>query len=186
VWEQPVASDRVAVFEALRDAAGKWTTPATIPEAFSALPGAAWRPKALFTARGDLYVGWIQADAVARTAAVMLAHRLPNGSWVAPGDRPVTLSTTAGRCESLEITARSDGAIVAIWSESIDGARHVFARRRSPSGEADEAAGWEAPTELSAALRAEAYTPKVASGGPHGRVVVAWIQSSHVRMAAAE
>ncbi|MDI3288832.1 hypothetical protein [Polyangium sp. 15x6] len=167
VWTQETGQGGVAVYLASRDANGAWTQPADLADTFSQPEGKCRDARAAFDPLGHLYVTW--SEDTGTGAAVHLAERAPDGTWIHPGDRPLVLSTEgATQAITPVLAVGRDGGVIVAWSEEVGDHFRVAARRGS-------AAGFGLIEVLSPAGD-HALSPQVAIGGPKDRAAVVWIQ----------
>jgi len=168
-WAQENGQGATLVYLATRDAAGIWTRPRDLTDAFSIEVGYARGVQLAFGPGGDLYVVWYQ-DAGAGDA-VYAARRRPDGTWAEDGRRPMRLSSEGAAALFPKIAVGPDGGAVVVWQEHVGGGPMRVAARRC--GPAD--AAWGPIEPLSPATGDDAVHPAVAVG-PGDRAVAAWAQ----------
>ena len=168
VWVQENGAGATPVYLATRDAAGAWTRPRDLADAFSPAAGVARNARAAFGPGGELYVVWMQGEK-AGTFAVYGARRGPEGRWTVPGRVPVRLSSPGRLAYGPTLAAGPEGAVVAAWVEDWGSRDERVAARRT----GEDRAGWEAIEWLSGPGTAPAGPP-VAAMGPGDRALVGW------------
>jgi hypothetical protein len=184
VWTQPTASGQSGVFLAVRERQAAWHTPASFDDALTGDGIITRCPRIAYSARGDLYLSWLEVAADA-SRRVQLAHRNREGSWIASGREPFTLSASHGAlCPTL--ATGPDGGVVAAWIESSqDGVDALFVRRSSDAHpQTVEASRWTAATPLTTSqLGSTLGAVSLAVGGASDRVAVAWIHDGALQLA---
>lgn len=168
-WAQENGQGDTLVYLATRDAAGTWTRPRDLDDAFSLPHGYARGVQVAFGPGGDLYVVWYQ-DAGAGNA-VYAARRRADGTWSEGGQSPVRLSSEGAVGLFPRLAIGPGGGVVVVWSERAGaGPLRVAARRTGPATEP-----WGAVEVLSPPTGDDAVQPAVAVG-PGDRALAAWAQ----------
>ena len=168
-WTQENGKGATLVYLATRDAAGRWTRPRDLDDAFSLPTGYARGVQLAFGPRGELYVVWYQ-DAGAGNE-VYAARRRRDGTWAEAGRTPIRLSSGGVAGLYPRLAVGPEGGVVVVWTERAGaGLMRIMARR------ADGVRGAWGPLErLSPETGDDAELPAVAVG-PHDRAVAAWAQ----------
>jgi hypothetical protein len=168
-WAQENGKGATIVYLATRDAAGTWTKPSGLDDAFSLPSGYARGVQIAFGPGGDLYVVWYQ-DA-GDGDAVYAARRRPDGTWAEDGRHPIRLSSAGATGLFPRIAIGPAGGVVVVWDEHVAGGpRRIAARRTGPAREP-----WGPVEILSPATGEDAVLPVVAVG-PGDRAIAAWAQ----------
>ncbi|MFT3773223.1 MAG: hypothetical protein QM820_48205 [Minicystis sp.] len=168
-WPQENGKGATLVYLATRDAAGTWTKPRDLDDAFSIPSGYARGVQVAFGPGGDLYVVWYQDAGDGN--AVYAARRHPDGTWAEDGRHPMRLSSTGATGIFPRIAVGPGGSAVVVWSErAAGGPQRVAARRTGPADQP-----WGAVEVLSPETGDDAVYPVVAVG-PDDRTIAAWAQ----------
>ncbi|APR76489.1 Hypothetical protein A7982_01836 [Minicystis rosea] len=169
-WAQENGKGDTLVYLATRDAAGTWTRPRDLDDAFSMTTGYARGVQIAFGPRGDLYVVWYQDTGDGD--AVYAARRRSDGTWAEDGRHPVRISSAGATGLIPKIAIGPEGGAVVVWSErAIAGAPFRVAARRT--GPADQP--WSEVEVLSPETGTDAVLPAIAVG-PGDRAIAAWPQ----------
>lgn len=167
-WAQEDGQGAVPVYLATRDAAGAWTLPRDLTDAFSFDTGYARGVQIAFGPGGDLYVVWYQDTGAGDV--VYAARRRPDGSWAEDGRHAVALSTPGLVGLYPKIAVGPGGSALVAWTERTKaGPLRVAARR---AGRADQPWG---PIEVLSPEGGDAVQPAVVVG-PGDRALCAWAQ----------
>ncbi|MBM4358209.1 MAG: hypothetical protein FJ096_08860 [Deltaproteobacteria bacterium] len=179
VWRQVLPSGKMAVFMSERPNRGAWSRP-SMDEPFSEVVDNAWHTRVAFAPGGDLYVVWEQK--IGTDWSVMLAHRAPDGRWLASGKEALRLSGQPAIDPVLRVAA--DGTVVVAWRARFGTHWRVMERHSAVDAEgATEAERWSAAVALSPIGR-DAGAPAIAvarhANARGHRVVVAWSHDGQI------
>lgn len=165
-WTQEDGDGGAVVMLATRAAGAPWVRPESLADAISA-PGATARcVQPAFTPSGALILVWYD-DAVGMSR-VVAARRSPAGAWDVPGSSPELLSTPGREAVAPALAVGLGGGVLVVWSERVDGAWTVMARR-------GDARSW-GPIERLSPPGGDAVQPTVAIGSSRDVAIVGWRQ----------
>ncbi len=175
-WRQENGAGAHAVYLSSQDERG-WHTPSSLEDTFSHPVDLVHNVQLAFTQGGDLYVVWQQNAEGVKT--VHVAHRDPDGRWIASGRDPVQLSAPGMDAFDPSLAAGANGVVVS-WTELVGEASRIVTRRSHTAVRGDESARWGTPTILS---RGELGVASQVAMGGNDRVAVVWIQDGAVTVA---
>jgi hypothetical protein len=177
VWRQETGSGQQALYMATREG-DRWQKAESLSDYFSLPVDVVYQAEVAFAATGDLFVVWQQDDDGDK--GVFVAHRAADGTWIAPGDRPVRLSREGVSGFDPSLAAGGHGVVVT-WTERDGDTFSVVARRSHVDLMGDEAMRWGTRAVLSSSDRAAAS--EVAMGGAD-RVACVWLDNGALWLAA--
>lgn len=168
-WTQENGKGATLVYLATRDAAGTWSKPASLEDAFSIPEGYARGVHIAFGPGGDLYVIWYQD--LGGASVVFAARRRADGAWAEDGRHPLKISSPGADAFFPRLAVGREGGAVITWMERVgQGPMRVAARRTGPATEP-----WGPIERLSPETGEDAVHPNAAVG-PDNRAIVAWAQ----------